>query len=68
MLKAWLLILLLTDYQEGYPAVHKMDGPRLPADADCVTIRQLISQDLNYLEGGKSVYVECQEVEDDDAH
>ena len=64
---SWMI--LLSDYgASGFPVVFSMPGPRLPPEADCMMIRQLISQDLNLLEGGVSAYVECQEVESEDAY
>lgn len=66
---AWLLMILLSDYGgSGFPVVIQMQGPRLPPDADCMVIRQIISQDLNLLEGGVAVYVECQQLWNEDAY
>ena len=63
-MKAWLLILVLTTYDanSAYPVSTTMHGPMLPILENCMRIRQMISEDLNRLEDGSSVYVECKEL------
>lgn len=63
-MKAWLLLLTLTTYDanSAYPVSTIMRGPLLPILENCMQIRQMISEDLNRLEDGSSVYVECKEL------